>query len=156
MNLSIRYEEGIVPFSNEVEEKLQSCTAVFLKEFQKEACCISILFCSKETIQSLNCTYRQHNDPTDILSWESMEEELSTFCEETRTWGEIALCVPVCQEQADQFKWDFETELIRLLVHGVVHVAGYDHELSEEAEQEMLAMELKLLDLVGYGFVYRD
>ena len=66
------------------------------------------------------------------------------------------LSIDRIQEQARDNGWDSETELIRLLAHGCVHLVGYDHEQSPEDEQQMLSLETELLELAGLPFIYQS
>ena len=54
----------------------------------------------------------------------------------------------------DEYSWDLETEILRLLTHGLVHLMGLDHERSEAEEKEMLTLEVKLLAALGLKEIY--
>ena len=76
---------------------------------------------------------------------ESQEENIS---------GELAVSAERVSKQASENGWVFETELIRLLAHGCVHLAGWDHEESGKQEREMLELEIQLLKEVGIKNIY--
>lgn len=87
----------------------------------------SVLFCGNEFIQDLNKNYRNIDAPTDVLSFESDSEYID---EDGNRWaekGDIAVSVPMTETNAAYFNTDFKSELKRLLVHGVLHLNGYDH-----------------------------
>lgn len=159
-NLYLDYEEGIPPLEKETEQLLIKKIREILEFTELGDKKVNIYFCSTETIAELNSQYRGKKKPTDILSWaydemevdedfpmEEEEEELFSL------WGDLALCLDVCQFQAEQYGWDLQTELQRLLVHGIAHLMGYDHE-SEEEEKQMLGVELKMLKEIGLGNIY--
>lgn len=89
---------------------------------------ISLLFCDNLTIHQLNLGYRQKDKPTDVLSFPS---DSNTFL------GDIAISLEKVIEQALEYEFSFEDELKRLLIHGILHLLGYDHELGKREEQEM-------------------
>ena len=125
--------DGVEPFVQTVMEKLS---------YDKEE--ISVLFCSNEFIQELNKNYRQIDSATDVLSFENGEEyedeEVVWFCA-----GDIAVSLDMLPENAEYFETDANTELKRLLIHGILHLNGMDHEPEHiekgvEPECEMLVL----------------
>ncbi len=98
---------------------------------------VSLYITTNQELAQLNETYRHVSKPTDILSW-------SYFDESQECLGELALSWDKVRTQAKQNQWSTETEAIRLLVHGCVHLLGYDHQTQEE-EREMLSLEKKVL-----------
>ena len=108
---------------------------------------VSISFVSREEIQELNRDYRGKDNPTDVLSFPMTTAEEMTTAEdltvaadgqETRpiALGDIIICTDVAQEQAETYGHSLDREINFLLVHGLLHLAGYDHEGPEE-EMEM-------------------
>ena len=110
---------------------------------------ISILFCNDEYIRELNKAYRQIDSATDVLSFENDEE----YEDEEGKWkcvGDIAISLDTLPVNADYFEVDADSELKRLLVHGILHLNGYDHgeehiEKGLEPECEMLKLQEKIL-----------
>ena len=110
---------------------------------------ISILLCNDEYIRELNKAYRQIDSATDVLSFENDEE----YEDEEGKWkcvGDIAISLDTLPVNADYFEVDADSELKRLLVHGILHLNGYDHgeehiEKGLEPECEMLKLQEKIL-----------
>ena len=110
---------------------------------------ISILFCNDEYIRQLNKAYRQIDSATDVLSFENDEE----YEDEEGKWkclGDIAISLDTLPVNADYFEVDADSELKRLLVHGILHLNGYDHgeehiEKGSRPECEMLQLQEKTL-----------
>ena len=110
---------------------------------------ISILLCNDEYIRELNKSYRQIDSATDVLSFENDEE----YEDEEGKWkcvGDIAISLDTLPVNADYFEVDADSELKRLLVHGILHLNGYDHgeehiEKGLEQECEMLKLQEKTL-----------
>src|SRR5581483_5924241 len=105
----------------------------------------SIVLADRDTVQDLNRLYRGKNEPADVLSFAALEGE--AFVEspdETPTLGEIVVCLPVAEAQAAVASRAVAGEVSHLIVHGLLHLLGYDHEESEEDSQRMKAREDEL------------
>ena len=110
--------------------------AEFVLEKEKKDACASINFVSKTKIQELNKTYRNIDSATDVLSFESdIENDL----------GDIFVCFDVVEENANKLNTSIENELNLIVVHGMLHLCGYDHMNDEEAKI-MEAREEEILD----------
>ncbi|MCP5108795.1 MAG: rRNA maturation RNase YbeY [bacterium] len=92
----------------------------------------------KEESQTLNVQYREKDYPTDVLSFPFNEE----VPEEGFYLGDIFICFPVAEEQAKENGISLEEELFTLMIHGVLHLADYDHETDTG---EMLKLQQRLL-----------
>ncbi|MBB5021709.1 rRNA maturation RNase YbeY [Desulfurispira natronophila] len=108
---------------------------------------LNVLLCDRETMTVLNGQYRQKVYATDVLSFQYYTpEELATLASSHEDIGDIALCIPVIEGNAVSHGVSFEEELSFMLIHGILHILGYDHEISEEQAQHMRELELDLLD----------
>ena len=150
--IQITSEEEISQLPKETETKLLETISVLLKQVEQAHRTLSLYLCSSGTIAQLNHTYRQKNRPTDLLSWLYEEGDADPMMPE-EPWGELVYCLPVIQDQAAESGWELQDELIRLTVHGLVHLMGYDHE-TEGEEAEMLGIEKQLLEQIGMEGVY--
>ncbi len=110
---------------------------------------ISLHLTDNEEIRNLNREQRGIDRPTDILSWSYYEDD-----PEAEWVGDLMVSLERVEAQAESYGWDTETELTRLLAHGCVHLAGWDHERSGEEAREMLKLEIELLNAVGYEELY--
>lgn len=112
---------------------------------------VSVLFCTDKYIQELNRNYRNIDAPTDVLSFENGEEYTD---EEGSKWyqaGDIAISLETLPKNAEYFDVDQNEELKRLVVHGLLHLNGYDHgeehvEKGVEPVCEMLVLQKKLME----------
>lgn len=104
---------------------------------------ISISFVDKEEIRELNLEYRKIDKDTDVLSFPTMEPEEWKKAPLVAL-GDIIICTDKAREQAETYGHSFERELGFLLVHGLLHLAGYDH-MDEEQEQEMRKAQREIL-----------
>jgi probable rRNA maturation factor len=85
---------------------------------------ISLLLCDDARIKDLNSRYRGRNRPTDVLSFPWDESPASG---KRRVGGDIAISLPAMRRNAASFGVAENEELKRLLIHGILHVAGMDH-----------------------------
>jgi probable rRNA maturation factor len=103
---------------------------------------LSVCLVSEKTIQTLNKKYRGKNKVTDVLSFPS---DLKFSDVPFRKTGDIAICWSRAKKQRAEFGTSEKGELKRLVVHGLLHLLGYDHEKSARAEARMVALEKKSL-----------
>lgn len=90
---------------------------------------LSIAFVDRRQMQRLNHLYRRHNRPTDVLSFEDLNE--------------IIICSEVAQRQAKLSRWSSEREIKFLLVHGLLHLLGFDHQTkAQKIKMDRMATKL--------------
>ena len=108
-------------------ENVEPFVQKVLKAFDFDGEEISILLCNDTYMQELNSNYRGIDSPTDVLSFENDEE----YEDEEGKWlcaGDIAISLDTLPVNAAYFEQTENDEIKRLLVHGVLHLNGYDHE----------------------------
>ena len=101
---------------------------------------LSLLLVSNRRIRSLNARFRGKNEPTDVLSF-PLEEKLPTG---TKLLGDVVISMEQAQRQATEKSKPFEEEVEWLLIHGILHLLGYDHERSRKDERVMRSMEKRI------------
>jgi len=102
---------------------------------------LSILFVSDREIQKLNLQYRGKNKPTDVLSFLLNEGGVQHLTPHIAALGDIVISVETTKRNAQKFGKTFEEELQFLLIHGFLHLLGYDHEKSKKEEKRMQRQE---------------
>lgn len=102
---------------------------------------INIIFCSDEYLLDLNRNFLKHDTLTDIITFPFMENDDNIS-------GDIYISIPRVKENAENFGQDFEAELQRVMVHGILHLLGYKDK-SKIAKAEMTAKEDLYLDLAS-------
>ncbi len=95
----------------------------------------SIVFIDDEKMHELNKTYRGIDSTTDVLSFAF--EDNNKLCYNIRQLGEIFVSIPKMQAQASEYGHSETRELAFLVVHGLLHLLGYDHTKGEAEEKEM-------------------
>ena len=104
---------------------------------------LSILLCGNGFISRLNAQYRNREGPTDILSF-PLGETLEEGGAVRHLPGDIVLSLEALGENARYFQVPEDEELRRLLIHGILHLDGMDHQ-DNEPDQAMLALQERLL-----------
>lgn len=123
----------------------------------EENCAMSVIIVDNEEIQKINREYRQKDAVTDVISFaleESVVEDdfpaIQEVMDESRELGDIFVSFQRAQEQAVEYGHSFKRELGFLVVHGFLHLNGYDH-MTDEEEAEMFDLQRDILD--GFGLV---
>lgn len=109
---------------------------------------LSVVFTDDDTIRKLNKQYRKMDKPTDVLSFSYIELPIEDPMGGPigGPIGEIFISVLTAKRQATEYKHSLTDEIQKLLVHGVLHVFGYDHGVEGEYKM-MRAMEEKILSI---------
>jgi probable rRNA maturation factor len=119
----------------------------------------SLLFTSDAEVRVLNREWRGKDKPTNVLSFPMLERaELLALATHgpPEMLGDIALAFETCAREADEKSVPLADHAAHLIIHGLLHLAGHDHELSPEAAAEMEALEIKALASMGIGNPYCD
>jgi probable rRNA maturation factor len=116
---------------------------------------LSVLFCADPFIADLNKKFRDIDGPTDVLSFEQGDEYID---EEDVTWfnaGDIVISLDTLAANCREFDVTANEELKRLLVHGVLHLDGMDHE-NNSPDQEMIQFQEHLLAGFADDIVFKE
>lgn len=117
-----------------------------------EAAEVSIAFVDDSEMGDLNYAYRGIEGPTDVLSFEcdTLTDDFPApdpaLSDDVYAIGDIAIAPDVCLRQSAEFGNSFKDELSLLLVHGILHLCGYDHIDDDDAQ----AMEAKQRDILRH------
>lgn len=107
---------------------------------------INILFTNNEGIREYNRKFLKRDRPTNVIAFSYILED-QTYNPE-KIIGDIVISVEKASEEAKEAGYLFYERLIFLLIHGILHVLGYDHEKDEKEKRRMRYMEEKLERLV--------
>lgn len=109
---------------------------------------ISLSFVSQAAIQTLNKRYRKKDRPTDVLSFSSREGGLPTDLSMiTSSWGDVVVCPSYAKTESSRRCIALQEELVRLITHGVLHLAGYDHATVQD-ERTMFRLQERVVEEV--------
>lgn len=149
MTVIITNEQDKIEIPTDWEQKINEVAAICLREEQiPQEAEVDLLFVDNEAIREMNREYRDKDSATDVLSFPMYEADEEIDEEEEILFGDIVISLERAQEQCQEYGHSLEREVMYLLVHGLLHLAGYDH-MEEEEKKEMRAQEEKLLAVIG-------
>lgn len=111
-------------------QRLKQTARRILEILDQDEAELSLALVDNRQIQKLNARYRNRNEPTDVLSFPS-GESLPTGIQ---ILGDVVISVEKAEEQARKRRKTLEQEMESLLIHGILHLLGYDHERSKDAK----------------------
>ena len=130
-------------FSAKAKKAIRQC----LKAGNIGACEITLLCADDEYLMALNTSYRGKAEPTNVLSFSDSEPPSLSL-------GDIAIAYELSRGEAKALSIPFEAHVLHLIVHGVLHLLGHDHESSAEAKA-MESLEVEILGRLGISDPYR-
>lgn len=134
--------------------KLRKWAMLALKH-ERTAGEMTIRLVDTATIASMNQTYRNKNKPTNVLSFPFDPEIEAPINAEMPYIGDIAICAEIVNREAITQHKDIDAHWTHIVVHGVLHLLGYDHEVEQEAVQ-METVEKKILAALGVADPYGE
>lgn len=118
----------------------------FIQLLPNKPCNVSLFFTSDRVIQGLNKTHRGKDKPTNVLSFPLHEVDPNN---DQFLLGDIVLASGTIQREARSIDKTFENHCAHMLVHGFLHLLGFDHQ-KEAERQTMEAEEAKILNALGF------
>ena len=103
---------------------------------------ISLALVGKAEIKKLNKKFRKKDEATDVLSFELQPAGSKEGC-----FGEIIICPDIVKENAEKYGVSQKSEMLKVFVHGILHLCGYDHEISKKEADEMERLQEKYLGI---------
>jgi probable rRNA maturation factor len=115
---------------------------------------LAILVTDDDEIRRLNALFLGIDEPTDVLSFPDEPDEFVEAVVEQKLLGDIAISVDTARRQAAGAGHPLAAEMAHLLVHGILHLCGYDHVNSPDEEAVMRAREEHYLGELGHAHVH--
>ena len=157
MDLAIidQTSKGVSQYHQDFVNAILNFSGTFLKLPDNTE--MSVTFVNNDEIQQYNRQYRGVDKPTDVISFAIEEGEDDFDILPDQEWandiakniGDILVSVDVIASQATYLGHSYERELGFLVVHGFLHLNGYDHMLGDAEEKEMFDLQRKILDDYG-------
>lgn len=122
--------------------RIRRWSRTILRHLELKQAELSLAFVTDQTIHALNRQYRHKDRPTDVLSFPLADERCPALL------GDVVISVDTARRQARQRKRAFGDELRALLIHGILHLLGYDHEVSDSEAVRMRRKERELKALL--------
>ncbi|MFC1665239.1 rRNA maturation RNase YbeY [Pseudomonadota bacterium] len=126
-------------------ENLSLWATTALSSVSQDKLELTVRLVDEYEMQVLNRTYRHQDKPTNVLSFPFDDPPgVSSFL-----LGDVLICAPVVEREAKEFGLTLNERWAHLVVHGVLHLCGYDHMQEIEAD-EMMQQELRVLKILGF------
>jgi len=125
-----------VNLHNQTTQDIKEIKKLLLNIFKNvsDKMSMEIILVDNEIIKHLNKTYRNIDNPTDVLSFPNDDESIKSL-------GDVFISIDKAIEQAKELNHSFDREIGFLAVHGYLHLKGYDHHTDEEEKQMVLLQE---------------
>ena len=111
---------------------------------------VSVTFTDNEQIKELNSQYRNKNTATDVLSFPLFDDFSQAKEMDTVPLGDIVISLERAALQGHHLCHSLYHEVAFLTVHSTLHLLGYDHETSQEDEDEMFRKQKEIMEIIGF------
>lgn len=146
--LDVVHEAGDWPNLDALIAAIHAASDAVARELRVSGCSACVALSSDEEVARLNAAYRGKPAPTNVLSFPAQ-----AVPEGTRFLGDIGLAAETVAREAHEQATPFVDHLQHLVVHGLLHLKGYDHQTPAEAEA-MEALEVRILAALGVADPY--
>lgn len=159
MQLDIEIEDWPAADWVDLAERVAEAAALVAPELGNDRLMASILFTSDAEVHTLNREWRARDKPTNVLSFPMLpRKRLLALAADgpPEMLGDIALAHETCAREAAEKGIALADHAAHLILHGLLHLAGHDHEISDADAEAMEALEVKALALMGLADPYGD
>ena len=161
MELDIDVEAGWPPAADRQAwaRRVADAVTVLAPELANSRLSASLVFADDATVHALNAEWRGKDKPTNVLSFPMLErDELCALSAEgpPELLGDIVLALETCTREAEEKGASLADHAAHLIIHGLLHLAGHDHETSPADAQAMEMLEIDALASIGIGNPYED
>ena len=125
--MPINYQSQDIKFVLKEKRKVSKWINDVIKLHQKKVGNVSYIFCSNQYILELNQQYLNHNYFTDIITFD--------YCCDNKVEGDIFISVDTVLDNSHRFKTNFNDELLRVIIHGVLHLVGFSDKTAKQQKQ---------------------
>jgi len=109
---------------------------------------LSIVIVDDDEMADLNRRYRQQDSTTDVLAFSMSDGEFGDIAPDML--GDVVISAPTAESMGRRHHVTLPMVLDLLLVHGILHLTGYDHEQDHEQAREMDAKSMEIMELLGH------
>ncbi|MCW5212954.1 pyridoxine 5'-phosphate synthase [Desulfobulbus sp. TB] len=142
-----------------LEELIQHRSQFLLEQINRSDSTVSIVFMDDASMTAYNEQYRSKSGPTNVLSFPTAENQIpEELAHEVihDELGDILISVETAQREARNKGISLHQRLTELLIHGLLHLIGYDHEISNEQAEIMFSREKELFHFIQHHYVRRE
>ncbi|BDX37535.1 endoribonuclease YbeY [Tenuifilaceae bacterium CYCD] len=125
--MPIKYQSQDIKFVLKEKRKISRWINDVIKSHQRKLGNVSYIFCSNDYILDLNKQYLNHNYFTDIITFD--------YCSDNIVEGDIFISIDTVLDNSHRFKTNFSDELLRVIIHGVLHLVGFSDKTAKQQKQ---------------------
>lgn len=122
---------------------VKEITKKILEELNLDKVEVSITLTDNDKIRELNKNWRNKDKETDVLSFPINEKPLRY---RYTVLGDVVISIPFAKRQAEEIGYSYKEEILRLLIHGILHLLGYDHEKDEKEAEIMFSLQDRIFN----------
>ncbi|RUM60219.1 MAG: rRNA maturation RNase YbeY [Persephonella sp.] len=122
---------------------VKEITKKILEELNLDKVEVSITLTDNDRIRELNKNWRNKDKETDVLSFPINEKPLRY---RYTVLGDVIISIPFAKRQAEEIGYSYKEEILRLLIHGILHLLGYDHEKDEKEAEIMFSLQDRIFN----------
>lgn len=148
MNIAIANRQRMKKINS---RRLKKIAEALFAELQISEAELGINLVGAREMALVNETFLRHEGPTDIITFDHRNCEVRSAKCEVKIYGELFICVDVAIRQAKEFKSGWQSEVVRYVVHGVLHLLGHD-DLKPHLRRKMKREENRLVRLLAKRF----
>ncbi|MDR2038808.1 MAG: rRNA maturation RNase YbeY [Bacteroidales bacterium] len=137
--MAIRFFSDGITFHLKDKRKIQHWLKTVASEEEKQIGDISYIFVSDKRILEINQQFLQHDYYTDIITFDDSDNK--------KISGEMYISIDTVSSNAKEYQAEFHNELLRVIVHGLLHLCGYNDK-TEKGQEEMRHIETKYLNVL--------
>lgn len=151
------YADQTLPSDIQIQHWVESTLCYLLEnsDLEKTEYELLVRIVDKTDSQQLNKRYRHKNRPTNVLSFPFEVPDLFKDQQHVNILGDIVVCAPIVADEAEQQHKTYEQHWVHMIVHGVLHLLGYDHIENTDAVV-MESLEKDILLNLGYPNPYME
>lgn len=136
------FREGIhLPFKNVTRQKIIKIATAAAHLLDLRNASITLIVTDDAYMRKINREFRGHDEPTDVISFSNRDNPFPEIDAESEEIGDLYISMERADRQALEYRVSLDDEMKRLIVHGMLHLVGYDHERSDSDEEIMLQKE---------------
>lgn len=145
------FTEGdvILPFDDINGDWILDRAEEIVKNLRLSAVTLTLVMTDNDYIRTINNNFRKKDKPTDVISFAYRENPFPGLPDELENLGDIYISLEKAKEQSVEYGVTLKEEVKRLLIHGILHLLGYDHEKGRKQAEEMRSKEDEIFASIG-------
>lgn len=141
----INLEDWLHQITPLIYRALKNYKKMKIKNLKLTTKALTVVIVGRAEMKKINHQFRGKDYATDVLSF-SAEDPIAAGFPKGFAMGELVICSQVIQKQAKEHGLSYQQEMLYMLIHGILHLLGYDHELGPRQEKQMFQIQDEIFD----------